>query len=41
MEIPEQVISNIKEWERTKSIYLAGTTMELLSQAIKENDGED
>lgn len=41
MEIPEQVISNVKEWEKTKSIHTAGTTMELLAQVIKERDGED
>lgn len=41
MEIPEQVIENVKEWESTKSIQLAGDTMELLAQVIKEEDGED
>ena len=41
MEIPEQVISNVKEWERTKSICMAGDTMELLLDVIKEEDGED
>lgn len=41
MEIPEQVITNVKEWERTKSITTAGDTMELLSKLIKEEDGED
>lgn len=39
MEIPEQVKANVKEWESTKSICLAGDTMALLAQAIKEEDG--
>lgn len=41
MEIPEQVIENVKEWESTKSICTAGDTMALLAQVIKEEDGED
>lgn len=41
MEIPEQVIENVNEWENTKSIQLAGDTMELLAQVIKEEDGEN
>lgn len=41
MEIPEQVIKNVKEWEKTKSIQLAGDTMELLLDVIKEEDGEN
>lgn len=41
MEIPKEVIANVKEWESTKSICTAGDTMEILAQAIKEEDGED
>lgn len=37
----EQVKENVKEWERTKSIRLAGDTMELLIKIFKEEDGED
>lgn len=37
----EQVKANVKEWERTKSIDLAGDTMELLAQIFKEEDGEN
>lgn len=37
----EQVKENVKEWERTKSICLAGDTMELLSKIFKEEDGKD
>lgn len=32
----EQVRKNVKEWQRTKSIHLAATTMELLAEALKE-----
>lgn len=41
MEIPGQVIENVKEWEKTKSICTAGDTMEILARAIKEEDEED
>ena len=41
MEIPYQIKVNVKEWENTKSISLAGDTMELLAQIIKEEDGKD
>ncbi len=41
MEIPEQVIANVKEWKKTKSICTAGDTMELLLDVIKEEDGKD
>ena len=37
----EQVKENVKEWERTRSIRLAGDTMELLIKIFKEEDGED
>lgn len=37
----EQVKANVKEWERTKSIDLAGDTMELLAEIFKEEDGKD
>lgn len=36
MEIPEQVIKNVKEWEKTKSICLAGDTMQLLADLLAE-----
>lgn len=34
----EQVKANVKEWERTKSIDLAGDTMELLAEIFKEEE---
>ena len=36
-ELYEQVRANVKEWQRTKSIQLASTTMELLAEALKED----
>lgn len=38
MEIPEQVIANVKEWQHTKSICTAGDTMELLAEVLKEEE---
>lgn len=37
----DKVKENVKEWERTKSICLAGDTMELLAELFKEEDGKD
>ena len=34
----EEIKAKIKEWERTKSICIAGDTMELLSKYFKEED---
>lgn len=34
----EQVKENVKEWQRTKSIHLAATTMELLAEIFKEEE---
>lgn len=34
----EQIKANVKEWERTRSIALAGDTMELLSKYFREEE---
>ena len=36
----EEIKAKVKEWERTKSICIAGDTMELLSKYFKEEDEE-
>lgn len=34
----EQVKANVEEWQRTKSIHLAATTMELLAKIFEEEE---
>jgi hypothetical protein len=35
-ELYEQVRKNVKEWQKTKSVSLAASTMELLAEVLKE-----
>ena len=35
-ELFDKVRANVKEWQRTKSIDLAASTMELLAEVLKE-----
>lgn len=34
----EEIKAKVKEWERTRSICVAGDTMELLSKYFKDED---
>ena len=35
-ELYQKIRENVKEWQKTKSVSLAATTMELLAEVLKE-----
>lgn len=35
-ELFKKIRENVKEWQKTKSVSLAATTMELLAEVLKE-----
>ena len=35
-EIYQKIRENVKEWQKTKSVSLAATTMELLAEVLNE-----
>ena len=36
-ELYQKIRENVKEWQKTKSVSLAATTMELLAEVLKEH----
>ena len=37
----KQIRENVREWRKTKSVSLAGETMELLDKIIPEKEGNE